>query len=223
MSIPSSSQPAVASAAVVPSGPSEEEKERWLKLIENDAATPAARVSAANSLVRNFADTPEGARAQKLLPALEEALAYERLGSQWQYLSSEEGMTGKAVRHARVLSTNQINLDFPYGGPQRATLTLRRHPRWGNDVIFAIERGQILCHSYGDCKIQVKFDDGKVLRYDGNPPADNSSESVFIPAFSTFTKQLPKAKNVKIEVSIYQGGNRVFDFDVSGFKPEKFK
>lgn len=90
-------------------------------------------------------------------------------------------------------------------------------------MIFSIEQGQILCHSYGDCTVQVRFDDGKILRYEGNEPADNSTEIVFIPAFSTFMKRLPAAKTVKVEVSIYQAGNQVFEFDVSGFKPEKFK
>lgn len=129
----------------------------------------------------------------------------------------------KFIRTASVRSTNTISLDFPYQGAQHATLRLRRHPRWGNDVIFSIEQGQLLCHSYGDCSISVKFDDGQVLRYEGNPPSDNSSEYAFVPAFSTFMKRLPDAKNVRIEMAIYQGGSPVFEFDVSGFKPEKFQ
>lgn len=144
-------------------------------------------------------------------------------GGQWGYASREEGMSGKSVRTASVLSTNTINLDFPYTGSQHATLELRRHPRWGNDVILSIERGQLLCHSYGDCAIGVRFDDGKLLRFDGNPPADNSTEYTFIPAFSTFMKQLPKTKKVRIEVQIYQAGSQVFEFDVSGFDASKFR
>lgn len=89
--------------------------------------------------------------------------------------------------------------------------------------MLSIERGQILCHSYGDCSVRVRFDDGKLQTFGGNPPEDNSSEYVFIPAFTTFMKQLPTAKVVKIEVPIYQSGRPVFEFDVSGFKPEKFK
>ncbi|HEU4991384.1 MAG TPA: hypothetical protein VFT52_02695, partial [Luteimonas sp.] len=68
-----------------------------------------------------------------------------------------------------------------------------------------------------------RFDDEKLQRYDGNPPSDNSSESVFIPAFGTFMKKLPNSKTVKVEIQIYQAGNQVFEFDVSGFKPENFK
>ncbi len=36
-------------------------------------------------------------------------------------------------------------------------------------------------------------------------------------------KKLSNAEKVKIEIEIYQAGNQVFEFDVSGFKPEKFR
>lgn len=182
-----------------------------------------ARQSAAEHLVESFPDSLEGERAVGLLPELTKQVEYDAMGRQWEYSRYDEGMSGKPVVTAQVLSTNTINLDFPYSGSQRGSLILRRHPRWGNAVIFRIEKGQILCHSYGDCRVSVKFDDGKLLRFDGNPPEDNSSEVVFIPAFTTFMKQLKSTKVVKIEVSVYQAGNQVFEFDVSGFKPEKFK
>lgn len=218
-----------APAAEAPKGspssyaPTEQQKQRWWEIAQDQGQGASARLSSAKSLIANFADTPEGKQAQQLVPELEKAAEYEAMGQQWRYDRSDEGMSGKAVISAQVISTNTINLDFPYSGSQHGTLTLRRHPRWGNDVIFRIERGQILCHSYGDCTINVKFDDGKVIRLNGNPPEDNSSEVVFIPGFSTFSKQLPNAKRVKIEVSLYQAGNQVFEFDVSGFKPEKLK
>jgi hypothetical protein len=214
---------AIPATPAVSPGPTDSDKAEWFQIMENREASAIAREAAAKNLMEHFPDSSEGEAATSLLPELEKAVAYEAMGRQWNYSRSEEGMSGKAVRTARVFSTNTIDLEFPYGGPQRASLILRRHPRWGNDVILRIERGQILCHSYGDCRINVKFDDGKVLRFDGNPPDDNSSEVVFIPAFSTFMRQLPKSNTVKIEISIYQSGNQVFEFDVSGFKPEEFK
>lgn len=215
--------PAAHAASTNPIGPTEANKAQWAALLDNKDATSTARLEAAQELVRNFADTPEGAKARAMTADLQKAVEYDNIGRQWHYLSTEEGMTGKKSRTATVTSTNTISLDFPYSGAQHAELTLRRHPRWGNDVILSIERGQILCHTYGDCRIGVRFDDGKVMRFSGNPPSDNSSEYVFIPAFGTFMKRLPKTKTVKIEVEIYQGGSPVFEFDVSGFKPENFK
>lgn len=215
--------PQALKTAPVSNPPTEQQKQRWWEIVQDKEQGASIRLSSAKSLITAFADTPEGKQAQQLIPELEKAAAYDAMGQQWRYDRSDEGMSGKAVITAQVTSTNTINLDFPYSGSQHGTLTLRRHPRWGNDVIFRIERGQILCHSYGDCTINVKFDDGKVIRLHGNPPEDNSSEVVFIPGFSTFTKQLPNAKRVKIEVSLYQAGNQVFEFDVSGFKPENIK
>lgn len=206
-----------------PQVPSEEEKARQLTLLDLDSAAPDVRLKAARFFVQEFPGTPEAKKAVGMVPELEKALEYERSGGQWRYEIDQEGMSGKATRYARVESTNTINLDFPYSGAQHATLMLRRHPRWGNDVVLSIEKGQILCHSYGDCSIGVRFDNGKIIRLKGNPPADNSTESLFIPAFGTFLKQLPASKTVKIEVQVYQGGAPVFEFDVSGFKPEKFK
>lgn len=142
--------------------------------------------------------------------------------SPWMYDASSEGLSDKPVRRALVISSNTVNLDFPYAGAQHGRLQMRKHPRWGNDVIFSIERGQILCHAYGDCRVGVRFDDGKISRVTGTPPSDNSSETVFIPLYSTFLKQLKTAKRVRIEVQIYQGGSQVFDFDVSGFDADKF-
>lgn len=221
------SGPSSASAPAAPVaasyGPTEVDKKNWASSMRDEAQTAFSRQQSAQSLVRHFPDSPEGKEAATLLPDLEKALAESLVGQQWSYSSSAEGMSGQSVRTARVESTNTINLDFPYAGPQHGALVLRRHPRWGNDVIFSIEQGQLLCHSYGDCTVQVRFDDGKIIRLEGNPADDNSTEYVFIPAFSRFMKELPRAKTLKIEVSIYQSGNQVFDFDVSGFKPEKFK
>ena len=63
------------------------------------------------------------------------------LPQNWSYDSFEDAMGGALVRQARVKSSNQVEFDFPYAGPQRATLGLRTHPRHGKDALFAIEKG----------------------------------------------------------------------------------
>ena len=141
--------------------------------------------------------------------------------SAWSYDSDAEGMSGKSVRTASVTSSNTVSLGFPYAGEQHGRIALRKHPRWGNDVIFSIEQGQILCHSYGDCRVGVRFDDGKIQHVTGNPPEDGSSETVFLPMYGTFLKQLKTAKKLRIEVQIYDNGSNVFEFDVAGFDAAK--
>jgi len=132
-------------------------------------------------------------------------------------------MSKGTTHHAWVLSSNTVNFDFPYSGEQHATLNLRDGPRYGKDVIFRIERGQILCHSYEDCTVLVRFDDGKASNYTAVGPADNSTETIFIRNYARFVGNLLKAKRVRISTNIYQEGAPVFEFDVSGFDQGKYK
>lgn len=139
----------------------------------------------------------------------------------WSYGSSADSMTGKPVHNALVESQNTVNFSFPYSGAQHATLRLRKHPRYGADVIFAIERGQFGC-GYDGCPILVRFDDGPAERYTGNAPEDQSTNMVFLSPAARFNARLRKAKVVRVESSFYQEGRQVFTFDAAGFDEKKF-
>lgn len=132
-------------------------------------------------------------------------------------------MTSAKTYFASVRSSNTVSFGFPYSGAQRGTLTLRTHPRYGRDLIFNIERGQVLCRSYEDCTVLVRFDDKEAQRFSGVGAADNSTESVFLRNYSRFAGEMLKAERVRISVPIYQQGSPVFEFDVSGFDTEKYR
>jgi len=144
-------------------------------------------------------------------------------GSQWSYSQDADAMSKGTTYHAAVSSSNTVNFDFPYSGEQHATLNLRVDPRYGKDVIFRIERGQILCHSYEDCTVLVRFDDGKAANYTAVGAADNSTETIFIRNYGRFVENMLKAKRVRISTNIYQEGAPVFEFDVSDFDQNKYK
>lgn len=145
------------------------------------------------------------------------------IGKQWDYRIETDKM-GKGVTYsASVQSSNIVEFDFPYQGPQRATLILREHPRYGKDVILYIERGQILCRSYSPCSVLVRFDDEKAVSYSGIGPEDGSSNGVFLRGYSRFFEKVLKAKRVRLSVTVYKQGSPVFDFDISGFSPDKYK
>lgn len=146
----------------------------------------------------------------------------EPSGLQWSYEGREDKMTGGTTRHAYVLSTNTVSFDAPYSGAQHGQLLLRTDPKYGRDVIFSIERGQLLCHSYQDCNVLIRFDDGKPERFSAIGPADNSTETVFIRNYDRFLGKLRKAKVVRLSMDVYQEGAPVFEFDVSGFNPAKY-
>jgi zinc-ribbon domain len=144
-------------------------------------------------------------------------------GSQWSYHQSNDAMGKGAIYQAQVSSSNTVDFDFPYSGAQHASLTLRIHPRYGKDIIFSIEKGQFLCHSYEDCTVLVRFDDEQAVNYTAVGAADNSTETIFIRNYGRFVEKMLKAKRVRIATNIYQQGAPVFEFGVSGFDQNKYK
>lgn len=152
------------------------------------------------------------ARAREQAAA--DKLRRQNLGLTWNYSTSEDSMSGKPVRRAYVSSINTVDFDFPYAGAQRATLTIRKHPRWGTSVYIRIEKGQFVC-GYDDCNVRVRFASGNAKRVSASEPEDNSSNLLFINNESSFISQARKSDKVYIEAGFYQEGNRVFEFDIS--------
>ncbi|WKJ91439.1 hypothetical protein QZJ86_04715 [Methylomonas montana] len=145
------------------------------------------------------------------------------IGNQWIYSQDKDKMSGGTTYRAHTLSTNTVEFNFPYSGEQHAALSLRDSPRHGKDVMFRIEKGQILCHSYEECSVLVRFDEDKPSSYSAVGPADNSTEVIFIQNYSRFVQNMTKSKTVRISTNIYQQGAPIFEFDVSGFDHKKFK
>ncbi len=152
-----------------------------------------------------------------------EKQAAEAAAAPWSYFHTDDPMSKGITHTATLSSSNTVEFAFPYGGAQNGRLTLRTSPRHGKDVIFRIEKGQILCPSYDGCKVLVRFDDGDAISYSASSAADNSTETIFIRNYSQFAGKMMKAKRVRISVNIYQQGSPVFDFDVSGFNVGKYK
>jgi len=139
----------------------------------------------------------------------------------WDYYDSTDEMGRGRILRAVIQSTNTISLGFPYEGEQHATLTLRQHPKHGNDVYIRIEKGQLLDSDYND-RVSARFDNDKVLTFSSSGPADLSSETLFLNgAFATFVSRLKTAKTLRMEVPVYQAGNQIFTFDVAGFDWKK--
>ena len=144
-------------------------------------------------------------------------------GLQWSYRRREDPMAKGTIYEASVESSNTVSFDFPYQGEQRGTLTLRTHPRYGKDVIFSIERGQLPCPSYDGCTVLVRFDDGSSVRYSAAGPEDNSSETLFIRDYSGFVTRMLKARKVRISPTVYQEGAPAFEFDVANFQQDRYR
>jgi hypothetical protein len=131
----------------------------------------------------------------------------------WQYTESDDPMSSKKIKYAINQSTNFINLDFPYQGPQQGVLTVRKHPRHGNDVIFGVQKGQIMCSSYSGCNVLIRFDDKPAQKFSAKEPEDNSTETIFISNYTRFVATAKKSKTLTLQVSFYQQGTQTFTFN----------
>jgi hypothetical protein len=166
--------------------------------------------SGRNSSTPTTADQPTASNSEAEPEALDPQLT-------WQYDESSDEMGRGKIRTAFVSSLNEVDFDFPYQGAQRAQLVLRRHPKYGRNVILQVEKGQILTGIDG-CDVQVRFDGGKARTYRGMGAADHSTTSVFLNNFDRFIAAAKKAKKVYIEAPFYQEGERVFEFNVKDLK-----
>lgn len=216
---------AFASAASAPTLSAEEQRKEWLDYY-NQPLGDAKKLEYAEAILRSDANSAE---AQQVKPGIEalrakvahaEAEAKER--GDWRYDNGSTALEKRPYKSAAVESQNTFNFDFPYQGEQRAMLAIRNHPQYGKEVFLSIREGQIICSSYS-CPVSVVFDESKPLRFEGNEPADNSTETVFIPAYSTFLKRLATAKTVRIGFTVYQQGDQVAQFKVKGFDPAELK
>ncbi|PTS71929.1 hypothetical protein DBR33_00720 [Stenotrophomonas sp. HMWF022] len=201
----------------------DERRSRLLAEAKDETRYPSSRLITAQELARDFPDTEEGKFASGLVPRLQEEARKANLGKQWHYLSSNDPMTSKASLGAVVLSSNTHEFAPPYSKPQNATLTLRKHPQHGSDVILGIERGQLLCTSYSGCEVLVRFGESEAKTYKAYGPDDNSSQSLFIQGYADFLRRMQAVDTVRVQAGVYQEGLPTWEFDVSGFNPDKMK
>ncbi len=140
----------------------------------------------------------------------------------WRYFHGDYEMGRGRVHRAITESTNTVNFGFPYRGHQNGTLILRTHPKYGKDVIFEIERGQLLVRNYEDSKALVRFDDSDPISYKIVGAEDHSTTSAFFRDYQGFVSKMLKSKKVRISIPVYQQGNPVFEFDVSEFSSDAY-
>lgn len=138
------------------------------------------------------------------------AAAPEAPTSDWSVTTEQDEMRGKPVHYAAVTSENEAFFDFPYNGGSRLTMTVRRHPRYGDDVVFQISKGQFVC-GVDSCSGTINYGNG-AERINLNESADYDSETLFAASASGVIRKLKGADKVIVELPFYQEGNRQFTF-----------
>ena len=133
----------------------------------------------------------------------------------WTYDSRVDDMDSGISQWASLQSDNFINMDFPYQGNTYATVTVRKTQEYGTNVYVKLDRGQFGGNSFkGTNYVRIRVDDAQPVKYKYNEAADGTADIVFLKNAKGFIEKAKKAKRIKIEVPLYQEGNRVFDFSV---------
>src|SRR3546814_13571987 len=105
-----------------------------------------------------------------------EDAAPSALPSKWTYNEQMDEMRGTVTKTARLTSSNEVNLQFPYGTVS-GYIEVRKRPTDGLNVIFLVDKGKIICRSYSDGHVSVQLDDRPNNRYACDVSRDGSHES----------------------------------------------
>lgn len=139
----------------------------------------------------------------------------EPITKTWDFTIKKDEMTDTKNIWATIQSDDYIIQEFPYGGNTYAAITVRYMKKYGFDVLVYITKGQINGSDYyGTDYITARFDDGSPKKYRFDEAADGSSDHVFLRNSQDFINRCKKAKNIKIDIPVYQAGRPVFSFHV---------
>lgn len=110
-------------------------------------------------------------------------------------------------------SRNTVALSSPYSSETQAELILRKHPRYGNDVIFSVSSGQLICGISDGCNVLVRFDDKPPREVRAGEPSDHSNDTLFLLGYKQLSKSIKESKRMIVEVTFFQDGSRHFEFN----------
>jgi hypothetical protein len=138
----------------------------------------------------------------------------------WTYSTDTDKVRGGTTYFASTTSTNTVHQDAPYDSDTSMTLTIRRAPGSGLNIILRISSGQMMCPSYEGCSGTVRFDNGSAERIHFAGSADENSETIFVEGEKSFLAKLKRSKHLIVEKTLYEAGAPQFEFDVHGLKWE---
>ncbi len=123
-------------------------------------------------------------------------------------------MRGGESRFASLDAENTINLDFPYG-EQRGQILIRDSAKFGFDILVGVPSGQVLCNSFQDTYLSVKFDNGGIERFGCTDASDGTNNMVFLNSEKRFLEKLKKSKKLIVEAEFFQNGVQQMTFDTA--------
>ena len=178
----------------------------------NNNSGEAQADSAAKTSVATAPEAPSKAKAAA------QPTEPEQPASKWEYREDKDEMRGTTAKFASIRSENTVDLDFPYG-EVNGTIWVRRRPEDGLDVMFSVDSGQIMCNSFTDTYVSIKFDDKPIQRFSCTGSSDGSNDTAFLMGGSSRAlTALKKAKRTIIEAEFFQKGRQQFVFETAGLE-----
>jgi hypothetical protein len=138
----------------------------------------------------------------------------------WKFESQLVGIDKEKMLFLTTRSINSLNLNFPYNGKNYGEITLRNSKQYEIEILFSIDKGQILCDVYV-CRGKIKFDSSPSIKFIGEKSSDRSSNVLFIRKDEQLIELLKSSKKVLIEIPLYRDGNQILEFNVEGLNLER--
>src|SRR3546814_11310943 len=84
----------------------------------------------------------------------------------------------------------------------------------------SVPSGQIMCNSFSDAYVNVKFDDCAIQRYGCTDASDGTSNMILIQGSKGFLSKLRKSKKAVVEAEFFQNGMQQMTFNTANLKWE---
>jgi hypothetical protein len=145
---------------------------------------------------------------------------YERADT-WEVNSWSNGVRDDRVSAACRRSNAKIYQDFPYE-PTYVELCFRRgQSRPLEAYVQLIYDGQLICAEWDNCRIPVRIVGDSGMRfYDAAKADDGSSDILFLSPAAPLLRAANKGRPIRLEVTLYQSGTQVVEFDTTGLRWE---
>ena len=132
----------------------------------------------------------------------------------WKIETEKDPMTDTQNIFARLVSENYD--DNGIYGAGYCRIVVRYMKKYGYDVMISLTEGQFYgSEYYNENYVTVRFDEDPPIKYWYDESADASSGTIFIRKTNDFIEHCKRAKSIKVEVPIFQGGRKIFNFKVS--------
>ncbi len=138
----------------------------------------------------------------------------------WEYGTEKDKMSGQEMFFNSIISTNELEFEFPYNGGSSFRLTVRNMGK-ENEILLTVSKGQFMPSIMNSDNVRIKFDEEAPMDISYNSADDASSDVIFLTSVSKIISKLKTAKKLMIEAPFYDAGRQIILFNVEGFTWDK--